>query len=541
MNKIKKVYSNIAAWDPANYLLWMFFFLFIVLFFIVSFFHEPWGDEAQAWLIARDASYYDIIFTLPHYEGHPQLWWLILSIPAKLHMPYELSLTVVSMLISSVSAYLIFFKSPFCGVFKVTLPFTFFIFYQYGVISRPYCLLVLSLFLTSVFYERKDEHPFRYVSSLLLMCASSGFGITLAGGIVLVWCLEIIQKIKTIKDFSVFFRTKLFFSLLFLLIGVLFIIISIIPADDIFVWANEMRKINESRNPGYTVRGRILACLYMLFLIPADCMLSSYGIDSDLLSFCNKISITDIITLLVPSLFILAYFIDLTYRKGKFKLFIVPYLCFSVFSIFVYFNIYHIGILAVFFLSVMWICKNTKDDIKNGMIRKYCDVIEAIFVVSYIAVNLSWTFFCSVSDIKYDYDYGKQIYEYIVDNNYVDKNIMAMWKDYEINNEEIINTNVVYDPVSIAPYFEKNIFMNLNCKEPDTAYVLHKSSDSKRDFETWAKNIPDLLIGQVVLGEVYNGDIKISDFSMDAQIKYCRVWKFNNLQNEICIYKKSDF
>ena len=65
MNKIKKVYSNISAWNPANYLLWMFFFLFIVLFFIVSFFHEPWGDEAQAWLIARDASYYCLLYTSP--------------------------------------------------------------------------------------------------------------------------------------------------------------------------------------------------------------------------------------------------------------------------------------------------------------------------------------------------------------------------------------------------------------------------------------------------------------------------------------------
>ena len=35
--------------------------------------HEPWFDEAQAWVIARDNSLKDILFFIPHYEGHPPL------------------------------------------------------------------------------------------------------------------------------------------------------------------------------------------------------------------------------------------------------------------------------------------------------------------------------------------------------------------------------------------------------------------------------------------------------------------------------------
>lgn len=45
----------------------------------VTCFHEPWFDESQAWAIAKTASYKEILFTLPHYEGHPPLWHLILS------------------------------------------------------------------------------------------------------------------------------------------------------------------------------------------------------------------------------------------------------------------------------------------------------------------------------------------------------------------------------------------------------------------------------------------------------------------------------
>ena len=128
MERIKKITGKITLWKPSVYVPYAVYIVFLLLFFTVSCFHEPWLDEAQAWLIARDASYHDIIFTLPHYEGHPPLWWLILSIPAKLNMPYEMSLTIVSMVISAVSVYLIIFKSPFCAAFRLTLPFTFFIF-----------------------------------------------------------------------------------------------------------------------------------------------------------------------------------------------------------------------------------------------------------------------------------------------------------------------------------------------------------------------------------------------------------------------------
>ena len=40
---------------------WIIFGIFIALYFIISFFHEPMYDEAQAWMIARDASWYELM------------------------------------------------------------------------------------------------------------------------------------------------------------------------------------------------------------------------------------------------------------------------------------------------------------------------------------------------------------------------------------------------------------------------------------------------------------------------------------------------
>lgn len=43
-----------------------------VLVFVVPF-HEPWADEAQAWLIGQSLPFHEIVHELG-YEGTPPLW-----------------------------------------------------------------------------------------------------------------------------------------------------------------------------------------------------------------------------------------------------------------------------------------------------------------------------------------------------------------------------------------------------------------------------------------------------------------------------------
>jgi len=47
--------------------------------------HEPWADEAQSWLLARDASLYDLWTRLLHYEGTTGLWQTLLHLLTLLH------------------------------------------------------------------------------------------------------------------------------------------------------------------------------------------------------------------------------------------------------------------------------------------------------------------------------------------------------------------------------------------------------------------------------------------------------------------------
>lgn len=43
--------------------------LYVLLSGWITHFHEPWADEAQSWLIARDSSLSDLFLKRLHYEG----------------------------------------------------------------------------------------------------------------------------------------------------------------------------------------------------------------------------------------------------------------------------------------------------------------------------------------------------------------------------------------------------------------------------------------------------------------------------------------
>lgn len=55
--------------------------------------HEPWADEAQSWLLARDASLTDLWGRLLHYEGTPGLWQTLVHALIRLGLSYRPTVT----------------------------------------------------------------------------------------------------------------------------------------------------------------------------------------------------------------------------------------------------------------------------------------------------------------------------------------------------------------------------------------------------------------------------------------------------------------
>ena len=98
------------------------FLLWTVLHFVISAFHERWFDEAVAWQIAKNTPWKELVFVTPHYEGHPQLWHLLLAVFAKNGAPYQMTLTVISYVFMGTAVFLLLFRTPLPRIMRWMLP-----------------------------------------------------------------------------------------------------------------------------------------------------------------------------------------------------------------------------------------------------------------------------------------------------------------------------------------------------------------------------------------------------------------------------------
>src|ERR1700694_2583137 len=131
-------------------------------------FYQPFVDEAQAWLIARDSSLPEILLRRLHYEGHPALWPMILRVAYRLHLPYG-GINWMGGAFALVGIYILLRFSPFPRIFRWLLPFTFFLQYQYAVVARPYVLFTGLLFTLCILFNLEKPRPvlFGLVAGLL--------------------------------------------------------------------------------------------------------------------------------------------------------------------------------------------------------------------------------------------------------------------------------------------------------------------------------------------------------------------------------------
>ena len=144
-------------------ILFPFAFFFISLFGIIN--HEIWRDEWEIWLMARESKDLINFFEISKYQGHPQLWGLLLFALNSLNLDYQY-MQILSILFATAYSFLIFFKSPFNIIFKILIVLNFYFLYEYNIISRNYGLGVLLIFLSLECIKRKREFLFYFLITL---------------------------------------------------------------------------------------------------------------------------------------------------------------------------------------------------------------------------------------------------------------------------------------------------------------------------------------------------------------------------------------
>ena len=133
----------------------IFFLLYILIGIVANYFHEPWRDETQAYLIAYDSQNLIDLYRNTRYEGHPMAWFLILFFVKLINSNYVL-VKIVHFLIATASVYLLVFKSNINSLWKILIPFGYYFLFEYNIICRNYAIGILFLFLSLYHIQRKN-------------------------------------------------------------------------------------------------------------------------------------------------------------------------------------------------------------------------------------------------------------------------------------------------------------------------------------------------------------------------------------------------
>lgn len=158
------------------------------VFLCVLLAHPMWFDEMQAWNIARGSgSLTDLVGNL-RYEGHPIGWYLLLyGITRATGDPRAMQALDFVIVVATFA--LILFRNPFPYLFRLGLVASYFVFFEYGSISRSYSLAVLLL--VAILCLLDGDAP-RWGTVTALSCALaftvlSGAVLALALAAVILW------------------------------------------------------------------------------------------------------------------------------------------------------------------------------------------------------------------------------------------------------------------------------------------------------------------------------------------------------------------
>lgn len=384
--------NRVITWESAIFILYSVIMLFTVLH------HEPWRDEAQAWLIARDLPFFSI-FSQMGYEGTPALWHIILAPFAKLDFPY-ITINLIHLVIIYLVAAVFIYKSPFSLITKTLFIFSYYMSWEYSIIARNYSISVLLLFLIATLYGDRFKKPIVYATLIFLLFNTNAHSFFIAGSLVAVFLFES-YKNRVIKDYKI--------AIFIMILGALFSILQLLsPSDNInyglFLRHNFDAPFNAIRNAFFP---HISSASYMGLIM---------GIVILLLSciYLYRVSRTAIFILLVSYMGL--FYIFIFKHGGGYR---------------------HHGFILIVLLFTLWISHPSAQKLVIGI--KYKLILSgksALYSLIILLLNISLAISIIPAVTKHYQEFNlffsgaKNMAKYLEDNNLTGNTIVAHWSPH---------------------------------------------------------------------------------------------------------------
>lgn len=461
--------------------------LYVVLMLATQWRHEPWFDEAQAWLIARDVGWWEIISQSARYEGTPPLWHLLLAIPAKLGLPYG-SIHVISGAVAIATVALVLWKSPFPLWLRVVFPFTFFPFYQFAVVARSYCLLMLALVLAACLYRERQRRPWLWLAVLFFMGLTSVHGFLVAGWLFLdgrweAWKSSRASAASKLREAALPFGIFVLYGL-----GIVWMLVP--PADLAFPdpahpasgWRFNPGNLNHLR---YAFSGSVPLALVV--------------IAGSLLWFV---------------------------RRRKFWLYLSPTATILFVCVFKHAAAWHQGVLFLFWFFCMWVAfprAEERNDPSGKSPRKWDYALGCALLGVVLLTHLYWGLQAVRLEWALHYSSAPQAAQYLRDHPEVRKDLAG----------------TMFMCVAVNPYFEENVFSNL---DPKDRGHFHWATDTYLRFtpEAIARERPK----HVLFGRKFihlPSELPVDGYELVEEFPGHLIWKDGILEEDtLLLYRRVD-
>jgi hypothetical protein len=385
-------------------------------------FHEPWADEAQAWQLARSLSLPALFHTYIRYEGTPGLWYLLLWILIRVHLSYTALHWLCGAIAFGANALLIL-KSPFPRYLKLTLPFTYFLLFQYAVIARSYVLVPLLLYVIAVCWKK---NPLTVALLLGLLANVSLHAAAISAGLAAVYLIDQIRLGSFRKPRHL--RPLLLGAGLLLCFWVAALSTAWPPQDLL----GHIAQVRNNSRPGLGS-----AILSLVWPICPDWIGS------------------------------LAFWLVIPFWFGSRRrlFYLIPVLLFAAFSAAIPFAWWHVGLLLPLLLTLLWLTWPAQ----QARISR-ADAIGGICLLAVAIPQILW------SAYAIDFDHS---------NAYSPDLATARFLQPLVRQGAVIAVTSLDDPgcdacrsVGILPYFDHNIFVN----QPDPFWSWSSSNPTEERF-----------------------------------------------------------
>ncbi|MFC2084973.1 hypothetical protein ACFLS9_07950 [Bacteroidota bacterium] len=366
------------------------FYSVLVLFTV--FHHEPWRDEAQAWLIARDIPLFSI-FTQMGYEGSPALWHIILTPFVKSGLPY-ITENLLHALVAIFIVIIFIYKSPLPIFTKILFVFSYFMAYEYAVIARSYNLSILLLFLIATYYGKRFESPVRHAIFIFLLYNTNVHSFFIASSLLIVFVYEgYINK---------YFTYKFYGTVSLIVLGALTAFFQILPYE-------------EAANTGILNQ--------RFWYAPGKAVMKSF--------FPLYANLDIYVWLgLIPVLLTIVYLVKVSWSALFILLF--SYAGLSYIFIFKHFGgLRHQGFILIILIFVIWIStyyykKETLLKIKIFPLKQIKLLVFLVLILNtYLLISIWPAFRFHYNDYKHSFSGSKEMAKFLNYNSFEDKILVA--------------------------------------------------------------------------------------------------------------------